>query len=168
MFWGRNRPASARHRASTVRRLRTNVCSAVYAPFLSNHPALQPRCRGSRHVPHANAWQPTRKCAAHGFVSRACTFGQCRKTTAYASACPSSFQKLSRYGAPYPRIGILRGLLHGIGRNAFVGVVQSFPCFSGRSFSPRSSRRRRLPRPSQRRLCPAQQRPSLNTKAMRK
>jgi hypothetical protein len=29
VFWGRNRPASARHRASTVRRLHTNVCSAL-------------------------------------------------------------------------------------------------------------------------------------------
>lgn len=54
-------PAPGQYR----RALHTNVCSALYAPSsqIILHSSRAAEVPGM--LPHANAWQPTRKCAAH-------------------------------------------------------------------------------------------------------
>ena len=158
MFLGRNRPASARNRAMHLRRLHTNVGSALYAPSsqIILHSSRAAEVPGM--LPHANAWRPTRKCAAHGFVSRVCAFGQCRKTTAHASACPSSLRTLSiRSAISSDRSALPLSKLDNVGREIF-----------GKEFLPslQPSSPSSATIPAEPVSCP--QRPSLNTKAMRK
>jgi hypothetical protein len=147
LFLGRNRPASARNRAMHLRRLHTNVCSVLYAPssqiiLYSSRAAEVPGM-----LPHANAWRPTRKCAAHGFVSRVCAFGQCRKTTAHASACPSSLRKLSiRSAISSDRSALPLSKLDNVGREIFRDEVSSLAPAVAAVFRDHPSRACVLPR----------------------